>query len=46
VQHEPVIKAALLALPDGLFTRDRPIIFACHGYPWLIHRLTYGGSGK
>jgi xylulose-5-phosphate/fructose-6-phosphate phosphoketolase len=26
---------------DGLFTRDRPIIFAFHGYPWLIHRLTY-----
>ncbi len=26
---------------DGLFTSDRPIIFAYHGYPWLIHRLTY-----
>ncbi|UPL17340.1 phosphoketolase family protein [Microbacterium aurugineum] len=26
---------------DGLFTTDRPIIFAFHGYPWLIHRLTY-----
>jgi len=26
---------------DLLFTRDRPIIFAFHGYPWLIHRLTY-----
>jgi xylulose-5-phosphate/fructose-6-phosphate phosphoketolase len=26
---------------DDLFTRDRPIIFAFHGYPWLIHRLTY-----
>jgi xylulose-5-phosphate/fructose-6-phosphate phosphoketolase len=26
---------------DSLFTRDRPIIFAYHGYPWLIHRLTY-----
>ena len=26
---------------DMLFTRDRPIIFAYHGYPWLIHRLTY-----
>ncbi|MDA8592342.1 phosphoketolase family protein [Planctomycetota bacterium] len=26
---------------DGLFTRDKPIIFAYHGYPWLIHRLTY-----
>ena len=32
-------------LPDGefdtLFTTDKPIIFAFHGYPWLIHRLTY-----
>jgi len=26
---------------DALFTRDKPIIFAFHGYPWLIHRLTY-----
>jgi xylulose-5-phosphate/fructose-6-phosphate phosphoketolase len=26
---------------DDIFTRDRPIIFAFHGYPWLIHRLTY-----
>lgn len=26
---------------DGLFTEDRPVIFAYHGYPWLIHRLTY-----
>lgn len=26
---------------DVLFTRDRPVIFAYHGYPWLIHRLTY-----
>ena len=26
---------------DNLFTRDRPIVFAFHGYPWLIHRLTY-----
>jgi xylulose-5-phosphate/fructose-6-phosphate phosphoketolase len=26
---------------DALFTRHRPIIFAYHGYPWLIHRLTY-----
>jgi xylulose-5-phosphate/fructose-6-phosphate phosphoketolase len=26
---------------DGLFTTDRPVIFAFHGYPWLIHRLTY-----
>ncbi len=26
---------------DALFTRDKPIIFAYHGYPWLIHRLAY-----
>jgi len=26
---------------DALFTSDRPIVFAYHGYPWLIHRLTY-----
>jgi xylulose-5-phosphate/fructose-6-phosphate phosphoketolase len=26
---------------DLLFTKDRPVIFAFHGYPWLIHRLTY-----
>jgi xylulose-5-phosphate/fructose-6-phosphate phosphoketolase len=26
---------------DGLFTTDKPIIFNFHGYPWLIHRLTY-----
>jgi xylulose-5-phosphate/fructose-6-phosphate phosphoketolase len=26
---------------DEVFTRDRPVIFAYHGYPWLIHRLTY-----
>ena len=26
---------------DEVFTRDKPVIFAHHGYPWLIHRLTY-----
>jgi xylulose-5-phosphate/fructose-6-phosphate phosphoketolase len=26
---------------DALFTRNKPVIFAYHGYPWLIHRLTY-----
>lgn len=26
---------------DSLFTRDKPVIFNFHGYPWLIHRLTY-----
>jgi len=26
---------------DALFTRDKPIIFGFHGYPWLVHRLTY-----
>lgn len=29
------------AVFDSLFTTDRPIMFAYHGYPWLIHRLTY-----
>ena len=26
---------------DSLFTKDKPIIFGFHGYPWLVHRLTY-----
>jgi xylulose-5-phosphate/fructose-6-phosphate phosphoketolase len=26
---------------DALFTTDRPVVFAYHGYPWLVHRLTY-----
>jgi xylulose-5-phosphate/fructose-6-phosphate phosphoketolase len=26
---------------DSIFTADRPVVFAFHGYPWLIHRLTY-----
>jgi xylulose-5-phosphate/fructose-6-phosphate phosphoketolase len=26
---------------DGLFTTDRPVIFNFHGYPWLIHKLSY-----
>ena len=30
---------------DILFTRERPIIFAFHGYPWLIHRLAYRRAG-
>ena len=30
---------------DSLFTADKPIIFAFHGYPWLIHRLTYRRTG-
>jgi len=30
---------------DSIFTPDRPIIFAFHGYPWLIHRLTYRRTG-
>src|SRR5262252_6164343 len=30
---------------DALFTTDKPIIFAFHGYPWLIHRLTYRRNG-
>src|ERR1700743_3570962 len=31
---------------DALFTTDKPIIFAFHGYPWLIHRLTYRRGGR
>ena len=31
---------------DMLFTRDKPVIFAYHGYPWLIHRLTYNRAGN
>jgi xylulose-5-phosphate/fructose-6-phosphate phosphoketolase len=30
---------------DGLFTKDKPVIFAYHGYPWLIHRLAYRRTG-
>ena len=30
---------------DQLFTTDKPVIFAFHGYPWLIHRLTYRRTG-
>jgi xylulose-5-phosphate/fructose-6-phosphate phosphoketolase len=30
---------------DALFTTDKPVIFAYHGYPWLIHRLTYSRAG-
>ncbi|MEV6671251.1 phosphoketolase family protein [Streptomyces sp. NPDC051162] len=30
---------------DALFTADRPVVFAYHGYPWLIHRLTYRRAG-
>jgi xylulose-5-phosphate/fructose-6-phosphate phosphoketolase len=29
---------------DAIFTADQPVIFAYHGYPWLIHRLTYRRS--
>jgi xylulose-5-phosphate/fructose-6-phosphate phosphoketolase len=31
---------------DALFTTDKPIVFAFHGYPWLIHRLTYRRTGQ
>jgi xylulose-5-phosphate/fructose-6-phosphate phosphoketolase len=31
---------------DALFTRDKPIVFAFHGYPWLIHRLTYRRTNR
>ena len=30
---------------DAVFTPDKPIVFAYHGYPWLIHRLTYKRTG-
>jgi xylulose-5-phosphate/fructose-6-phosphate phosphoketolase len=30
---------------NGIFTVDKPVIFAYHGYPWLIHRLTYRRDG-
>ncbi|WP_435846473.1 phosphoketolase family protein [Streptomyces fradiae] len=30
---------------DALFTRDRPVVFAYHGYPWLVHRLAYRRTG-
>jgi xylulose-5-phosphate/fructose-6-phosphate phosphoketolase len=30
---------------DALFTTDKPVVFAYHGYPWLIHRLTYRRRG-
>ncbi|MDM8085655.1 phosphoketolase family protein [Cellulomonas cellasea] len=30
---------------DTLFTTDKPVVFAYHGYPWLIHRLTYRRTG-
>jgi xylulose-5-phosphate/fructose-6-phosphate phosphoketolase len=31
---------------DSLFTKDKPVIFAFHGYPWLIHRLTYSRTNN
>jgi xylulose-5-phosphate/fructose-6-phosphate phosphoketolase len=30
---------------DAIFTTDKPVVFAYHGYPWLIHRLTYKRHG-
>jgi xylulose-5-phosphate/fructose-6-phosphate phosphoketolase len=30
---------------DAIFTTDKPIIFAFHGYPWLVHRLAYRRHG-
>ncbi|HEY7639851.1 MAG TPA: phosphoketolase family protein [Steroidobacteraceae bacterium] len=30
---------------DSIFTTDKPVLFAFHGYPWLIHRLTYRRHG-
>jgi xylulose-5-phosphate/fructose-6-phosphate phosphoketolase len=31
---------------DGIFTTDKPIIFSFHGYPWLIHKLSYKFKGQ
>lgn len=31
---------------DAIFTRDKPVIFAYHGYPWLIHRLVYSRTNN
>ncbi len=31
---------------DALFTRNKPVIFAFHGYPWLVHRLTYSRTNN
>ncbi len=31
---------------DALFTRNKPVIFAFHGYPWLVHRLTYNRANN
>ena len=31
---------------DALFTRDKPVVFAFHGYPWLVHRLTYNRANN
>ncbi|MGD0674096.1 MAG: phosphoketolase family protein [Polyangiaceae bacterium] len=31
---------------DSLFTKDKPIIFGFHGYPWLVHRLTYRRTNR
>jgi len=31
---------------DSLFTTDKPIIFGFHGYPWLVHRLTYSRANR
>ncbi len=31
---------------DSLFTKDKPIVFNFHGYPWLVHRLTYARTNR
>lgn len=31
---------------NEIFTKDKPVVFAFHGYPWLIHRLTYSRANK
>ena len=41
VFQEPGLPGLPDAVFEALFTADRPVIFAFHGYPWLIHRLAY-----
>ena len=38
-EYGPQIRAMLVQTP--LFTKDKPVIFNFHGYPWLIHKFTY-----
>ncbi len=40
-RHASIRTASPMREFDSLFTQRRPVVFAYHGYPWLIHRLTY-----